>query len=324
MHDVAPEEPVADESARAAGAAHASANARPRPRASRARVSGVAIDPQAWPTRAFLAFADGLGRYHRHRVVHLERLGRLFRSGRRVVLVGNHALDIVDPLLLLATVFRKLGRVPRFIGHENGWFRIPVLRDISARFQVIPSRRPEEAVAALRRDGFLMLYPGAIREAGMRSYRDEPYRLKWEGRHGMLRLALEADAEIVFVAALGNDEAYYQSALPTPEALIRMINAGDGGRYSGMRLSFGVLGVHLVPGLLPLPVRLTHVISPPLDLGDRERARRDPEALAALHERVWSDCQRFLDGVVKKRGRYSDRLDRSIRGAQHWLQGLGL
>ena len=28
----------------------------------------------------------------------------------------------------------------------------------------------------------------------------------------MLRLALEADAEIVFVAALGADEAYYQSA----------------------------------------------------------------------------------------------------------------
>lgn len=91
--------------------------------------------------------------------------------------------------------------MPHFIGHENGWFKVPVLRDIAARFQVIPSRRPEETVRELRRGGFLLLYPGSNREAAMRSYRDEPYRLKWEGCRGFLRLALEADAEIVFVAA---------------------------------------------------------------------------------------------------------------------------
>src|SRR6185369_10081441 len=129
-------------------------------------VPGAAIDRDAWITRAFLRLADVLGRYHRHRVVNLERLRRLFHSGRRVLLVGNHALDIVDPLLLLATVVNTLHRVPRFVGHENGWFRVPLLRTISARFNIIPSRQPEAAVAALRSDGFLMLYPGAIREAG--------------------------------------------------------------------------------------------------------------------------------------------------------------
>jgi hypothetical protein len=151
-------------------------------------VSGAPIDLDAWPTRAFFLLADVLGRYHRHQVVHLGRLRRLFRTGRRVLLVGNHALDLVDPLLLLATIFRRLHRVPRFIGHQNGWFKTPVLREISARLQIVPSSSPEEAAAALRRDGFLMLYPGAIREAGMRCYRDEPYRLKWEGMTGFLRL----------------------------------------------------------------------------------------------------------------------------------------
>src|SRR5262249_58592539 len=99
------------------------------------------------------------------------------------------------------------------------WFNVPVLREISARFQIIPSHRPEEAEAALRRDGFLMLYPGAIREAGMRSYRDEPYRLKWEGRTGFLRLALATAAAGVFAAALRRDAAYHQSVLPTPDTL---------------------------------------------------------------------------------------------------------
>src|SRR5262249_61753832 len=98
----------------------------------------------------------------------------------------------------------------------------------------------------------------------------------------------------IFVAALGSDEAYYQSVLPTPETLIGLINGGDGARYRGMRLRFGLLGIHLVPGLLPFPVRLTHVVGKPLDLGDRERAQRDPEALAELHGRVCHHSPRFL------------------------------
>ena len=305
-----------------AEASRAGARAARRPRA--VAPLGVRIDPLGWPTRPFLAAASLLARYHRHRVVHLERLGRAFADGRRVLLVGNHALDIVDPLLLLATVYRRLGRVPHFVGHENGWFRVPLLRDVAARYQVIPSRRPEQTVAALRRDGFVMLYPGANREAALRSYRDEPYRLKWEGRMGFLRVALEADAEVLFVAAVGCDEAYYQSRLPTSRALLALANAGDADRYRGARLGFGLLGPHLLPGLLPLPVRLTHLLSRPLDLGDRERARRDPSALAELHARVWADCQSFLDAAVRQRGRHSDPLDRAVRGAQRALERLGV
>jgi hypothetical protein len=97
-----------------------------RRRARAGKVSGAPIDLEAWPTRLFFGLADVLGRYHRHQVINLDRLRRLLRSDRRVVLVGNHALDIVDPLLLLATIFRKLHRVPRFIGHQNGWFQVPV------------------------------------------------------------------------------------------------------------------------------------------------------------------------------------------------------
>jgi hypothetical protein len=285
---------------------------------------GVRIDPREWPTWSFLGFASLLARYHRHRVLHLERLARSFAAGRRVLLVGNHALDVVDPLLLLATVYRRLGRVPHFVGHENGWFRLPLLREIAARYQVIPSRRPEETIAALRRDGFVMLYPGANREAALRSYRDEPYRLKWEGRTGFLRVALEAEADLLFVAALGCDEAYYQSRLPTPRAVLALANAGDAERYRGARLGMGLLGPHLLPGLLPLPVRITHLLSHPLDLGDRERARRDPAALAELHRRVAAECQAFLDAALRRRRRHSDPLDRAVRAAQRGLQRLGV
>ncbi len=290
----------------------------------RSTIRGLGVDRADPATRAFLSAARGLERYHRHRVFHLDRIAQLMEEGRRVVLVGNHALDIVDPLLFCAKLFERTGRAPHFIGHENGWFRVPVLRDISSHFGIIPSRRLDETVEAVRRDGLLMLFPGANREAVLRRYRDEPYRLKWQERTGFLRVALEADAEVVFVAAVGIDEAYYQSNLPTPRALIRWVNGGDDQRYRGARLGFGLMGAHLVPGLFPLPVRITHAVSRPLDLGDRERARRDPAVFDALHARVWSESQTFLDGAVAARERHSDTLDRVVRAAHGWLQEIGI
>jgi hypothetical protein len=288
------------------------------------RIAGAPISAEDWMVRALLALADALAAYHRHRVLHLQRLRRALTGGRPVILVGNHALDVVDPLLLVATIMRRLGVVPRFIAHEKGWFEVPVLRAFAERFHVLPSRRPEDTAEALRRDGFLMLYPGAIREAGMRSYWDEPYRLKWEGRTGFLRLALETDADVVFVAAVGSDEAYYQSRIPLPETLLGWVNGGDGSRYAGMRLMLGASGAHLIPGLFPLPVRLTHVISEPLEIGDRARAARNPAAFVELHERVWSECQSFLDRAVRARGRFTDVIDRTVRGVERYVHDLGL
>jgi hypothetical protein len=40
---------------------------------------------------------------------------------------------------------------------------------------------------------------------------------------------------------------------------------------------------------------------------------------------VWDDCQRFLDCVVANRAaHYTDALDRSIRGAEHLIERIGL
>jgi len=284
---------------------------------------GIDIDPDDPAARAFLAFYRLLRRYHRHRVSGLERVERLMADGQRIVLVANHALDVVDPLLFCAALFERTGRAPHFIGHARGWFEVPGLRAISQRFGVIPARRLEETVDALRRDGLLMLYPGGNREAAMRSYRDEPYRLRWQDRTGFLRVALEAEAQLVFVAAVGTDEAYYQSALPTPSGLTRWLDE-DSGRYDGARLGFGLAGPHLVPGLFPLPVRITHTVSEPLELGDRERARRDPRALAALHAEISERCQKLLDAAVARREDDADVVDRAVRGVQGWLQRVGL
>jgi 1-acyl-sn-glycerol-3-phosphate acyltransferase len=295
-----------------------------RPARSRRRLEappGIPIASDDWLAAPFLAYARLFARYHRHRVVHLERVDALTRAGRRVVLVGNHVLDVLDPLLFTAAMLERCGRVPHFIGHENLIFGMPGIGHLARRYGMIPSRRMEETAAALEHDGLLMLYPGSGSEAARRVYREEPYRLRWDGRLGFLRLALRFDAELVFVAAIGIDEMYFQSRLATPEWLLHLTGSE---RYSGARLQFGLLGPHLLPGFVPLPVRITHVVSEPLDLGDRAAARRSKHALHALHARVWAECQAFLDRQIAHRGRHSDWLDRGVRGTEALLQKLGL
>jgi hypothetical protein len=271
--------------------------------------------------RMFLAYARALARYHSHRVLHLERLGALLEKGRRVVLVGNHVLDVLDPLLFTAALIDRYGRLPHFIGHENLIFRLPGLGELARRYQMIPSRRMRETAAALRTSGLLMLYPGSGSEAARRSYRDQPYRLLWEKRLGFLQLALRYDAEILFVAAVGIDEMYYQSSMRTPTWILRRFSAE---RYEGSRLQFGVLGPHVVPTLLPFPVQITHVVSKPLDLGDRAAARRSRAALERLHARVVAECQALLDKAVAQRERDAPLLDRVIRGGERMLQRIGV
>jgi len=286
----------------------------------RKKVPGIKLDPDDWMVRPFLKFAGAMRSYHDHEVLHLERLRKLIRERRRVVLVGNHALDMLDPLLFVSVLLEKCGCVPCFVGHENLVFGLPGLREVALRHGMIPSRHMAETAAALQRDGMLMLYPGSGSEAARRIYSDEPYRLKWKGRSGFLRLALEHDAELLFVAAVGIDEMYFQSRLEIPSTVLRWLSSE---RYRGSRLQFGPFGPHLLPAMFPFPVKITHVISPPIDLGDRQAALHDRRAMARLHRRVEKDCQDFLDRAVAARDESAPLVDRAVRAGQQLLRGIG-
>jgi hypothetical protein len=84
-------------------------------------------------------------------------------------------------------------------------------------------------------------------------------------------------------------------------------------------MQFGVLGPHLIPTLLPFPVRITHVVSPPLDLGDRAAARRSRPALADLLGRVTAQCQHLLDTAVAQREQDAPMLDRAVRVGERFF-----
>jgi 1-acyl-sn-glycerol-3-phosphate acyltransferase len=254
----------------------------------------------------------------------LARVPPLVVGERRPERVGNHCLDLVDPLMLTVAVRRETGRLLRFIAHGNLFFTIPGLRTLAPIWGLIPNRHVELADAALRDEGALMLYPGSGTEAILRSYRREPYRLKWDAKHGFVQLAARHRATILFVAGIGIDEMYYQTDVPMPASAIGYGNAGDADYYQGARLQIGAAGLHVLPGVLPLPVRITHVISPPLML-DPDLDPDDGDAVAHAQVRLWAESQAFLDATVAARATdLTDLVDRGLRGAMSWLQKLGV
>jgi 1-acyl-sn-glycerol-3-phosphate acyltransferase len=261
-----------------------------------------------------LGLANLYRRYHRHEVEGFGRLARAIHTGRPVLLVSNHCLEIVDAMMFAAALDERIGRAVRFIGHETLFFRLPGVRELSRAIGAIPSRDFGLAEQVLREDRLLMLYPGAGTEASLRILRREPYRLKWYGKTGFVRLALRTGATILFVAGVGIDEMYVQTRWPVPAPLFELPLAGSLAAYRGLRVQLGLSGPHVLPGVFPLPVRVRHVISAPIRL-DRSADPEDPVAVETAQLEVWARCQRALDEAVSRRDRHADALDRLSRAA---------
>jgi 1-acyl-sn-glycerol-3-phosphate acyltransferase len=272
-------------------------------------------------TRALLQYATWLTRYHSHRVLHLDRLAEPLARNRPVMIVGNHSFNVTDPSMLSLAILQRFGRIPRFLGHADIFYRFPGLSTFSNYYGVISSRDRGAALDALRSDGLLVIYPGSGREALRRAYTEKPYRLEWEDRRGFLQLALEADAELFFVAAVGIEQMYYQTRFELPAWLLRAFAAE---RYSGARWTIGLVGPGASPTVLPMPVEITHVVSEPLQLGDRAMALRQPSAMRELHTSIWGRCQKLLDDAVQECRRDAGTLDRAIRGGYALLRRSGL
>jgi hypothetical protein len=279
--------------------------------------------PASWTSRAVLRVGQGLRLYHRHRLLGVHHLEQALRARRPVLLVGNHCMDVADPLMLGTAIYAATGRPLRFIGHELGFFTLPGLRSFMSAAGVIPSRHANLAERVLRTDRLLALYPGAGTEAALRLYRREPYQLKWYGRLGFVELVLRTRAALFFVAGIGIDEMYYQTDIRVPSSLFRLLRGSYLEEYRGIRLQVGAAGLHIVPGIWPLPVQVTHVISPPLSL-NRSIDANDRAAVEKTQVRIWAACQRFLDEAVAAREQTSDWLDRACRRGIGMLQEVGI
>jgi 1-acyl-sn-glycerol-3-phosphate acyltransferase len=216
-----------------------------------------------------------------------------------VLLVGNHSGGtlIADTFVFAHAFYEHFGPERRFhqLAHDLV-FRLPGARASLSRFGTVPAS-PENMKRALRRRAALLVYPGGDYET---------YRPTWEsnvvdfgGRQGFVRLALECEAPIVPVVAIGGQE----TALFLGRGR-RLAKALQLDRLARVKVlppqiapPFGLTVLDL-PGRIPLPAKITVQVLPPIDL--HEELGENPDTDAA-YELVTGKMQEALDELAAER-----------------------
>lgn len=208
---------------------------------------------------------EPLRAYHHHTVEGLENVPT---EGPAIGLI-NHSLATYDAFLFGMSLYEHTGRLPRGLGDDN-IFVIPGL----ARWAWDAGIRPASHAHGERilADGDLLwIAPGGTREALRPS--SERYTVRWDRRKGWARLAVRTGAPIVLSACRAADDIY--TVVDNPLTALA---------YQHLRWPVPV-AYGIGPTPVPRPVRLTHVVAPPIQPPAFEPVRED-EQVADLHADV--------------------------------------
>ncbi len=210
-------------------------------------------------------------RYHRYSVVGLEHIPR---QGPALV-VSFHALSVMDVFLLARRVWLRDRRVFRGLT-DHRMFRLPVIRDLFSSLGVVDGT-PDNCLRLLAAGELPLCMPGGGLEWS-RSSRDAG-TMRWGDHRGYARLAIRAGVPIVATACPAADRMY--------------LVPFDGWRagewvkqHLGTRRVWPLpVGIGLL-GPVPLPVKLTQYVAPPIHPAVPPAGADDPAAVAALDARV--------------------------------------
>jgi Diacylglycerol acyltransferase len=227
----------------------------------------------AWIYRPYLAWAETMFRYHRTETTGTPPPGQC-------LFVALHGAGYLVVDLVLAGYWVAWRDFRRRTGPRRPMRIVAAQSQIERYLPGLPAVKvvtglidPSEAscLAALRGGESLLLTPGGSREA--QPSRDF-YRLRWDGRHGFVRLALQTGVPIVPLAVMGGAEAY------------------PGFRWR--KLSFW--------SPLPLPVKLRMAVGEPIAVPHAPERARDMEVVRPIHRLAWERTQALLDGLKARRG----------------------
>jgi 1-acyl-sn-glycerol-3-phosphate acyltransferase len=184
-----------------------------------------------------------------------------------VLLVGNHSggTMIADTFVFAQAFYDHFGPGRRFhqLAHDMV-FKVPGLRTLVTQYGTVPAS-PANMRRALDKDAALLVYPGGDEESFRPSW--ESADVKFAGRTGFVRLALESGVKIVPVVAIGGQETGLFLGRGR-----RVAKALSLDRLARLKVLPPVLGppfgltVLDFPGRMPLPAKITIRVMPPIDL----------------------------------------------------------
>ena len=123
----------------------------------------------------------------------------------RFLLVGNHTQVSVEALLIPFHVRRVIGKRVRPLMDRRFASMPRPARDLLAGVGALVGA-PEPVRELMRHNEPILVFPGGGRE--IPKFKGEEYTLRWQGRAGFARLAVEHRYPIVPVGLVGGDDVY--------------------------------------------------------------------------------------------------------------------
>ena len=228
-------------------------------------------------------------------------------QSEKVLLIGSHngGLAAPDMLMMAYDWFRHFGteRLIYALMDPKAWQFLPGLARLATQVGAIQSH-PHLAIAALRRNASLLIYPGGIQDLF------RPFSLRntiyFCGHRGFIKLALQEEVPIVPLISYGAHSTLFILADIYPQ-LQKLHQQGWpwlwGIDPKTFPIYFGLpwgLAIGPLPNI-PLPIKLYTRVCRPI-IFDRygNAAARDREYVHQCYEQVCNLMQRELDQLVRE------------------------
>jgi 1-acyl-sn-glycerol-3-phosphate acyltransferase len=166
-------------------------------------------------------------------------------------LVGNHTQSSAEALLIPLLVRRAVGTRVRPLADKNFGRMGGLPGDLLAAVGAVVGD-PETARELMIHNEPILVFPGGGREIS--KFKGEEYTLRWQGRTGFARLAVEYSYPIVPVGLVGGDDVY--RSMTTREGRWGRLSQSLTERLSGRSDMAMPLMRGIGPTLIPRPQRM--------------------------------------------------------------------
>jgi 1-acyl-sn-glycerol-3-phosphate acyltransferase len=224
----------------------------------------------------------------------------------RTLLVGTHngGLAAPDMFMMMSEWFRRFGTERPAYGlmHPKVWQAMPELARLAVQGGAVQAH-PKMAIAALRQDASVLVYPGGIQDLF------RPYALRhkvhFQERQGFIKLALREEVPIIPLISCGAHETFMVLGDLYPQAK----------QFAqwGLPWAFGVdpevfpiylglpwgLGIGPLPHL-PVPIQIhIRVCAPVVFERYGPEAAKDKQYVSSCYSKVCSLMQQNLDRLSR-------------------------